>query len=73
MARLGDTVLYRNKDGVDIVAIVTELFDDDTAYLTRLPSPTQTGDPNTTSYRIARDASDEPARQTWRDRDDPGA
>lgn len=82
MAQLGDTVIYRNKDGVDIPAMITELVDPDLAYLARFPPPRASGDPTTVSYPIARAEGDKDPRieyrgddwnETWRERDDPGA
>ena len=70
MTQVGDTVLYRSRDGVDMPAIVTQFTDgEDWAHLRLFPPPAATKDLLDHEWGAPRATNvSEPARGTWRPR-----
>jgi hypothetical protein len=67
---MGRIVIYRNRAGVDMPAIVTQVIeqdkDDPDVHLTPFPPPGEAADPPDRQWGALYDASDDPLPQTWR-------
>lgn len=69
---IGDVVIYRNRDGVDMAALVTDLLNDGAAHLHLFPQPAASRDILSHEWGSPRHEGDgEPRPGTWRPRDRP--
>lgn len=71
--QVGDIVIYRSRDGIDMAALITQFTDGfDWAHLRLFPPPTEKKDHLDPQWGTSR-ATDpaEPGRMTWRPRETP--